>query len=68
MHKRQEGDGEKDTRLVLIIDEGAVPVLEGLGMQPYFWMGRAAIKLLGAKSANVGGTVMETEDAAKDGE
>ena len=54
VHERQEGDGEKDTQLVLSIDEGAVPVLEGLGMRPYFGMGRGTFKLLGAKSAKTG--------------
>ena len=66
VHERQERGGEKETRLFLRIDEGALPVLKGLGRRFYFGIGRATVKLLGAKSANAGRTVMETVDAAKD--
>ena len=42
-------------------------MLENLGIRPYLWMSRAALKVLGTKPTKVGETEMETEEGGKDG-
>ena len=66
VNERQDG-GKENTRLVLSIDDRAIPVLESLEMRPYLGMGRAARKVLGTEPKKVGETEMETGEEAKDG-